>query len=146
MEILFKENSSRNKMAGKIVQITPIMSLLDLNGNSTNFSVRGHVQATGDFSYTLATQKQIDDGQLKFQRSENGYAIVSASSNPGQPFQSHYMVVQSDKPVQANFWVESIPLIKDIPVSSTAKRNLTPLVWIALLIAIVFLIARKKGN
>lgn len=139
-------------MSEKQIQITPILSLLDLNGSQSNFSVRGHIQANGDFQYTMATQKQMDDGTITFHNSSNGYAMVSASSNPGQPYQSYYMVVKSDKPVDGKFWVEQSPLSgSTVPKSKITKstdrqsgRNLSALVWIILLIVVVFILARRK--
>lgn len=140
-------------MTEKQVQITPIVSLLDLNGSQTNFSVRGHVQAGGDFNYALATQKQLDDGVVKYSRSQGGYAMVSASSNPGQPYQSYYIAIQSDKPIPAKFWVEQAPqqqrtvppVHRQLKADAPEKgRNVAPLLWIALLVVIVFMVARRK--
>lgn len=133
-------------MSEKTVELTPIMSLLDLNGSATNFSVRGHLQAAEDFEYAVASQKEIDNSQISFRKSQGGYAMVTASSNPGQGYQSYYLVARSEKPLAARFWVEAQPdLAISVAAPAPAKpRNLSGLVWIALLVIVVLMVAKRS--
>lgn len=149
----------------KRIKIDQMQIAYDLNGTKSQFKVQIHVHSdnNADFDFAIVSQSDIDNEQVKFQRSRGGAVVSELESKSGQ-YQNYFLILKTDpskgdKPIDAKYWVETIqrdlptpPGVQGATVGDVdakkdnglfSKINTSHLVWLALIILVV-LIAMKK--
>lgn len=127
-------------------------TLHDISGGNPQFIGNVHIQSSdGDFLYALPSQKNLDDGQINFIASKQGYALIQIKS-PGPNLVALKAI--SPKPVSARIWTDSMAPLPSAPVmahvqseeKAPKKSNLSMLLWVALLILAIYFLSQKSGG
>lgn len=125
-------------------------------GNSQSLTV--HIQSTvGDFMYGYPSQKELDEANIKFQKSRDGHAMISIQSESGAG--PGMIALKSDTPMKVRVWTDTISRVQEGPRglggpsgkgsqqkkdTKDMSKNISVLLWVAVIIALLFVISKKK--
>ncbi len=138
-----------------VVQITPTTSLHDLNRDLASFGANIQLQSQdGDFLFAVATQTEVDNDVVKFQKSQSGRAAFSYQSTSPK-FVNHYIALKSagaPANLQAQMIVQLTPTappqvaaaVETAPMHASGRQVMSVGVWIILLIVVVMVMRKRK--
>ncbi len=126
-------------------------TLHDITDGNPNFTGIVHVQSQDgkDFMFGNPSQKNLDEGVIQFSPSKGGYASINVTPNSGIGM----IALKSVEPVTVRIWSDAISTAarpsaivsspSSVP-SDSSSAKLSILVWIVVILALMFIMVKRK--